>query len=131
MIKQVKINSEIEQFLAKQFKNYKPTADPYEKLLVYIAGSIIGVISYSIIYDRAEINYIAVDKKHQKKGIGTMLLNKAIEDIKNSCASISLEVKTTNTKAINLYSKFNFQIKATRKNYYGNQDAYLMVKEIR
>ena len=132
MIKEVKIDSKQVQFLTKHFKNYKYTFDPYEKVLEYDNGSIIGMISYSIIYERAEINYIAVDHKYRNQGIGSKLLEKALEDIKrNNCNTISLEVEESNIEAINLYSQYGFVKKAIRKNYYGKNDGYLLVKKVR
>ncbi|MBQ9011287.1 MAG: GNAT family N-acetyltransferase [Bacilli bacterium] len=132
MIKQVEKNKDTEIFLKENFQNYKSSNDPYEKLIAYTSQKIIGLISYSIIYERSEINYIAVLKEYQKKGIATKLLDYAIKDIKsNNCENISLEVETNNIAAINLYSKFNFKTKTIRKNYYDSKNAYLMVKELR
>lgn len=132
MIKQVEKNKDTEIFLKENFQNYKSSNDPYEKLIAYTSKKIIGLISYSIIYERSEINYIAVLKEYQKKGIATKLLDYAIKDIKsNNCENISLEVETNNIAAINLYSKFNFKTKTIRKNYYDSKNAYLMVKELR
>lgn len=131
MISEVKLDTKIKQFLTKYFSDYKPSLDPYEHILTYTKGQIIGIISYSVIYERVEINYIATKYEYRNQGVATKLLNKMLENISDKCNSISLEVEKTNTKAIKLYSKFGFEIKAIRKNYYGNQDGYLMIKEIR
>ena len=132
MIKEAKLDSKEVQLLTKHFKEYKYTFDPYGKVLEYDNGQIIGIISYSIIYERAEINYIATDHKYRAQGIGSQLLEKALEDIKrNNCNIVSLEVEENNIPAINLYSKYGFEKKAIRKNYYGNNNGYLMTKEIR
>ena len=46
------------------------------------------------------------------------------------CVNITLEVRVSNTVAINLYKSCGFEIAATRKRYYENgEDAYLMLKE--
>ena len=42
--------------------------------------------------------------------------------------SISLEVDETNIKAIKLYEKYGFKNKAIRNNYYGKNNAILMVR---
>ena len=43
--------------------------------------------------------------------------------------NITLEVRESNYSAINLYKKFGFNECATRKNYYGSEDAILMIKK--
>ena len=65
---------------------------------------------------------------HQKKGIGTLLVNKLVEA---SNYPIFLEVSVTNDGAIHIYEKLGFQKLAVRKNYYNQPnntslDAYLM-----
>lgn len=122
---------EVLPFIKKHFPNFSLKKDPYEKVYVYKEKDILGFISYSIIYERGEINYIAVSEKVRLKGIGTKLLNFALEDaIKCKVEKMSLEVSVNNVKAINFYLKNGFEIKATRKNYYEDGDAYLMVLEM-
>lgn len=122
---------DISPILKEYFHGYQISNDPFEKVAVYIDNSIIGIISYSIIYERGEINYIITLPNHRNQGIGTKLLEYAVNDIKNNkCTIISLEVESTNINAINLYSKYGFQKKGVRPNYYEGKDAYLMVKEI-
>ena len=131
MIETVDNLKEIEPLLQKYFKSYK-TNDPYEKVIIYSKEEIIGILSYSIIYERGEINYIVTIPEYRNQGIGTALLKKALEDIKElGCTTVSLEVEETNQSAIQLYKSKGFEIKATRKKYYGNHDAYLMIKELR
>lgn len=131
MIEQVDNLKEVEPLLQKYFKTYK-TNDPYEKVIIYSKDEIIGILSYSIIYERGEINYIVTIPGYRNQGIGTMLLEKALEIMeKAGCDTISLEVEESNQSAIQLYKNQGFEIKAIRKKYYGNHDAYLMVKESR
>ena len=112
--------------------NYQLSADSFNnkflKVLLYIDDEVRGVIVYTHIYDRAEIEYICVLDKYRKQGIGTSLI-KYIEDNKD-IKNITLEVKKSNEIAINFYKKNGFRIAATRKNYYNGEDAYLMIKEI-
>ena len=57
-----------------------------------------------------------------------------INNLKNENSEIhfiTLEVRISNNKAINLYKKLNFQIVNVKKNYYENkEDALYMVKGI-
>lgn len=132
MIQKVPKTSDINKLLETYFPNYRENHDPFENIAVYTNDQIIGIIVYSIIYERSEINYILVKPEYRQQGIGLKLLNFAIEDSKNNhCESISLEVNKTNQPAINLYSQTDFKIKAIRSNYYQGEDAYLMVKDLR
>ncbi len=131
MIENINNIKEIEQFILKYFPNFSITSDPFEKCYIYkIKNKSIGFISYSIIYERAELNYIVVSEDYRLKGIGQKLLNFCIEDLKkNKVKTISLEVNKNN-EAVNFYLKNNFKIEAIRKQYYGKEDAYLMIKKV-
>ena len=113
----------------KEFNvEYLKKENPFLKNYVYLENNQpIGLISYSLIYDRIELEYIWTSFEHRKKGIASKLMDKMIEENINN---ITLEVRTTNEGAINLYKKYNFKVVSTRKNYYGNEDAYLMIREM-
>lgn len=98
---------------------------------VYVENNkIIGFIDYSIIYDRAEINYIWVNPDYQRKGIATKLLNNMLSNL-NGVLNVTLEVNDSNTKAINFYLKNGFKTVSKREKYYRDgHDAYLMMKVI-
>ena len=80
-----------------------------------------------LIYDRIELEYIWTSFIHRKKGIASKLMDKMIEEKVNN---FTLEVCTSNESAINLYKKYNFKVVSVRKNYYGSEDAYLMIREM-
>ena len=108
-------------------------SDTFKKIKVYVLDNeIIGFIDYSIIYERAEVNYIYVDKNYRNKGIASLLLREMFDSVKDkNILNASLEVNKNNNAAINLYQKNGFKIEATRKNYYKNgDDAYLMIRVI-
>ena len=44
--------------------------------------------------------------------------------------NITLEVRESNKIAINFYKKNNFEIAAIRKNYYGSENGFLMIRKI-
>ena len=91
--------------------------------------NIIGFINYDIIFDKSEIEYIYVSNEFKRKGIGTKLLNKMIQDLKEKKVNnITLEVRSDNIKAINFYKKNHFKKVATRNKYYGDVDALLMLR---
>ena len=115
-----------------QIFNVKYDSNTYNKdfrnILVYeLDNKIIGVLSYLLIYDRVEIEYIVVDTEYKRKGIGSKLLNAInLDNIKN----ITLEVRESNKEAINFYKNNGFDIVTIRKNYYNNEDGYLMIKKL-
>ena len=131
MIRKLQI-SDLEQAnaLLSNF-NYKLTEADFNKVflnsLVSVDNEINGIIVYSLFYDRIEIEYIIVPEKYRKKGIGSKLLS---EIEKENINNITLEVRESNITAINFYKKNGYKIEAIRKNYYGNEDGYLMMKEI-
>ena len=120
-------------FITKYFLNFRYDSNPYERMFCYKKNNkIIAFISYSIIYERAELNYIVVDEKYRRKGIAQKLLDFALDDLKNNMVeNFSLEVNVNNKDAIKLYLKNGFEIKTVRSNYYKDSDAYLMVLEVK
>lgn len=115
-----------------QIFNVKYDSNTYNKdfrnILVYeLDNKIIGVLIYLLIYDRVEIEYIVVDTEYKRKGIGSKLLNAInLDNIRN----ITLEVRESNKEAINFYKNNGFDIVTIRKNYYNNEDGYLMIKKL-
>lgn len=84
------------------------------------------------VIDEAHITTIAVAPDFQRKKIGEALLNKIIQDCyNNEIKYITLEVRVSNTPAIQLYEKYNFKSLGTRKGYYqnNNEDALIMWTE--
>ncbi len=129
MIREVN-NNMAENLFKDYFPNYH-RSNIYEHIIIYEEKEIMGALSYSLIYDRIEINYLLTLLKFRKKGIALKLIDYLIKIAQEKkCQNISLEVDITNEAAINLYLKAGFQKKALRKNYYQNHDAYLMVKEL-
>ena len=71
-------------------------------------------------------------KERLKEAVCQKLFDFVYDDLKkNMVENFSLEVNINNKSAINFYLKNGFEIKSIRKNYYGNDDAYLMVLEVK
>ena len=100
---------------------------------VYIKNNqIVAFISFTIMYERAELNYIFVDNNFRNQGVASILMEDMINDCQNNnVKTIDLEVNSLNEKAIKLYNKYGFEIINTRKKYYNGIDGLLMLKEIR
>ncbi len=106
---------------------------PFSVLMVYESdGNVVGFISYSIIYDRAEVDYIYVDENSRNHKIASQLLDFCVKDaITKGCLNVTLEVNEHNAMGIGLYKKFGFLEGTKRKNYYHGNDALLMIKELK
>jgi [ribosomal protein S18]-alanine N-acetyltransferase len=72
-------------------------------------------------YDSSEILNIAVRRSFQHKGIGQMIFDEILCELESkNIAEIWLEVRESNSNAINFYQKNYFEMQFERKNYYVN-----------
>lgn len=130
--------SSIYELGVKEFSNFANTYNIEEYLqnnnyviLVNTTNNLLN--AFMIIYkniDYFELEMIIVSKEYRQKGVGSALLNYFFNTFCNKENSILLEVSVENINAINLYSKFGFEIINIRKKYYDNVDAYIMKKVI-
>lgn len=91
----------------------------------------VGYIGVTFVLDEAYITNIAVKQEYRKTGLGTLLLCRAISKaIEERMSFISLEVRASNTAAINLYEKLLFKAEGIRKNFYTGptEDAKIMTR---
>lgn len=134
MIREITDNDreKIYEIIKKEFKNNYLKDNPFTKWYIYeLNNKIVGFINIDIIYEKAEIEYIYVVEKWRKNKIATKLLEKAEKDLINKRVStITLEVNVNNFSAIKFYEKNEYKKINIRKHYYGNDDAYLMLKEL-
>lgn len=83
--------------------------------------------------DDGELINIAVDKQARRRGIGDLLVTASLEYAgEQTFNNVFLEVRVSNTAAVNLYEKHGFSTIRIRKGYYDKptEDALIMVKEI-
>jgi ribosomal-protein-alanine N-acetyltransferase len=82
----------------------------------------------------AELLNISVSPNFQRRGIGQTLLNHAVSCVRGKADMLFLEVRESNRKAIELYSKEGFFEVGQRRNYYpttnGHEDAILMACQV-
>jgi ribosomal-protein-alanine N-acetyltransferase len=81
---------------------------------------------------KGHIVSVAVMPQHRRKGIAQAVIKRAIEGMRDYGAKqCYLEVRLTNTAAINLYKKLGFEITRTAHGYYADgEDAYIMSKKL-
>ena len=112
---------------------YEIKDNSFSKLLLIInEDELIGYIDYWIIFDQATINKICIKDEYRRRGLAQQLLDICFKEVKeNECMVITLEVRTSNEKAIKLYQKNGFDIVLTKPQYYSDgEDAYYMVKGV-
>jgi len=75
---------------------------------------------------------IAVLPEHQRKGLGQALMKEAMRGMEQHRArECYLEVRVSNTAAINLYKKLGFEVSREVDGYYANgEDAYIMTHKL-
>lgn len=86
----------------------------------------LGYIHYNP--STGHISKMHVDKERRGRGIGSLLLQDAYSEDRDT----HLHVRTSNKEAIGLYHKNGFEIADTIKDYYNNgDDAHLMIRKVK
>ena len=102
----------------------------HKSLVCRIDNIIVGFIIFSVINKEIHLLNIAVHTEHQKKGIGSLLMETMLKQASvMGVSKVYLEVRSKNEKAILFYKKYNFIKDAVRVNYYtgkNSDDAVLM-----
>lgn len=95
-------------------------------------GKVVGYVSGVIRIDGSgHIVSICVDPKYRMKGIGRQLMIEIEDTMRKqfSVCTYRLEVRVSNSTAIQLYKSIGYSIQARIPKYYSNgEDAYLMIK---
>ena len=95
----------------------------------YINGEFAGHAGLTSVAGEGYINNIVTLASFRKLGIGTQLVKALIQFAnENNLEFLTLEVRESNTAAINLYTKNNFKECGKRKRFYSNptEDAIIM-----
>lgn len=90
---------------------------------------VVGYGGIWITVDEAHITTIASALEVRGKGVGELVLNGLIDlAIENDATFLTLEVRVSNVVAQNLYLKYGFEARGTRRRYYtdNNEDALIM-----
>ena len=94
-------------------------------------NELVGFVGAQVVLDESDIIKIGVKPSNRKKGIAKNLFFNLLTELKNkNVKKIMLEVREQNAIAINFYKKMGFKIIATRKNYYENDNAKILMLEI-
>ena len=110
--------SEIEE-MKSGYRNY---------VVARIGGCLVGYAGLLYSGDDAHVTNIAVDPGVQRRHLGMrLLIHQARFAIRQGFKNLTLEVRTSNRAAQELYRRFGFAPAGIRKNYYeGVEDAIVM-----
>lgn len=94
-------------------------------------NKVIGYGGMWHVINEGHITNIAVSKSHQRKGIGTLILEALMKiAFEKEMIGLTLEVRVNNEAAKKLYKNFGFKEEGIRKEYYSDtlEDALIMWK---
>lgn len=91
-----------------------------------------SIVGFQGLIKKGHIVSVAVLPEYRRKGLGQALACKAMEKMElYKVKQCYLEVRKSNTTAVALYKKLEFQISRTIRSYYADgEDAYLMTKKL-
>ncbi len=92
-------------------------------------GKVIAYAGIWISFEEAQVMNVAVDPDFRGAGIGKKIFTALIEVAKlRGATAMTLEVRPSNTVAVNMYESFGFKSVGRRKKYYldNNEDALIM-----
>ena len=104
-----------------------PNAPGAEPTVAAYGGMLITV-------DEGQITNVAVHPDHRRKGFGAAIVHALLRHAKDArLESVSLEVRASNTAAIELYKRAGFAEAGRRKGFYTKptEDALVMVCKIK
>jgi ribosomal-protein-alanine N-acetyltransferase len=85
-----------------------------------------------VIFEELHINTLAVSPELRRQGLATFLLRGVMaEAAREGARRATLEVRESNTAAIQLYTRLGFTVSARRPKYYANppEDALILWRE--
>jgi ribosomal-protein-alanine N-acetyltransferase len=82
-------------------------------------GELLGYFLLMPMVDEAHLLNVAVSAERQGQGLGRFLLNQAVACARGlGMESVLLEVRPSNTRALEIYQRYGFQTIGKRKGYY-------------
>jgi ribosomal protein S18 acetylase RimI-like enzyme len=96
-----------------------PKRDIWLKLLFQPELFLVGLIDSQVVatimagYEghRGWFNYLAVEPKYQRQGIGRYMVEEATAKLKDlNCPKINLQIRTSNTAVIEFYKRLGFKM---------------------
>ena len=101
-------------------------------LVATVNEVVVGYVDFWVTFDSATICQIAVHPDYQRQHIGSLLLEEVLKECyAKKVLTITLEVRESNSKGINFYTKHGFNQFLVKPNYYSNgENAIYMMKGV-
>jgi [ribosomal protein S18]-alanine N-acetyltransferase len=97
-----------------------------------VDGPVMGYIAYRIVLEEMHVILIAVAPAWRRRGVARQLLCQAMDQARASgCVRATLEVRVSNTPALQLYYSLQFAPVGTRPKYYlrPTEDALILWRD--
>lgn len=123
-----------EDYWSKDSFKKELSNDVARYIVAKLGEKIVGYVGIWLIVDEGHITNVAVHKDYRGQKIGDKLIKSLVELCrKNSILAMTLEVRSSNTIAQNLYKKYGFKMVGVRKEYYSDnkEDAIIMWNQIK
>ena len=129
--------SELEKECFSEPWSYRMFADAFSSRLFYgvlaeDGGELAGYACETVLFENAEIDNIAVAKGYRRQGVGAALLRELEREARElGAVKMLLEVRVSNSPAMQLYLKNGFGGLYARPRYYPDgEDALVMQKSL-
>lgn len=94
-------------------------------------GKVTAYLGATAILSDSDVLLVAVDENFRKKGVATALFKLLFAALKEkSVEKVFLEVRSKNAPARACYKSLGFSEISVRNNYYGDDDAVIMEKDL-
>ena len=115
-------------------KGFKAEAEKDNGIVLYTLeynGDISSFLTAYTAIGEADITNVVVNPEYRRKGLAQSLISELEKIIPKDSEDIFLEVRESNSPALNLYLKSGFEQIAIRKNFYSNpvENAVIMKKK--
>lgn len=106
--------------------------NPFSHGWVLIDETIVGYAFLWETFEMAQLARIGVDPVYRRKGYGNQLLNELFNRASlQECEFMTLEVRASNEKALNLYLKNGFiQVNVSKRYYPDGEDAIVLTRAL-
>ncbi|HET58633.1 MAG TPA: ribosomal-protein-alanine N-acetyltransferase [Deltaproteobacteria bacterium] len=95
---------------------------------------VVGYSCFALVVDEAHLRNITVGRRWRHRGVAKALLHDMIRiALEQGAVFATLEVRPSNTVAVELYNRFGFNVTGVRPRYYGDtgEDALIMWADLR
>jgi ribosomal protein S18 acetylase RimI-like enzyme len=87
----------------------KLTWDAPNLVVLEDAGELIGSVMVGYEGHRGWVNYLAVHPRHQRQGVGRLLMDEAERRLRElGCAKVNLQIRTSNQAAAQFYRRIGY-----------------------